>query len=161
MYVCVCMCVCACMCVTALSGTYNSGPSRWHYRSTEQSLCEQTGGQREGRGRRAGEESRGGGRHVHWLFQDARWARCPFNKFNLLCWYSFCLLTLFIFCLYLCRRVTTLCHCIASDDDQLSFQKGMQLVIICDVSGSDWLLCRHGDREGLVHRACVKTVTWG
>ena len=52
----------------------------------------------------------------------------------------------------------TLCHCIASDTEQLSFEKGTRLAVLDDVAGSDWLMCRHDNRRGLVHRACVKTV---
>jgi len=52
----------------------------------------------------------------------------------------------------------TLCHCIASDNEQLSFEKGMRLQVLDDVDGSDWLMCRYDNRRGLVHRACVKSV---
>jgi len=58
-----------------------------------------------------------------------------------------------------CRIVETLCHCIASDNEQLSFEKGTQLTVLDDVAGSDWLMCRHDNRTGLVHRACVRAVS--
>jgi hypothetical protein len=54
------------------------------------------------------------------------------------------------------KYVLTLCHCVASDNEQLSFEKGTRLVVLSDTEGSDWLLCRHDSRDGLVHRACVK-----
>jgi len=57
-----------------------------------------------------------------------------------------------------CRFVETLCHCVASDNEQLSFEKGMRLAVLDDVAGSDWLMCCHDNYRGLVHRACVKTV---
>ena len=56
------------------------------------------------------------------------------------------------------RYVTALCHCIASDDTELSFEKGTRLAVVSGDIGSDWLLCRHGDHQGLVHKACVKTI---
>jgi len=57
------------------------------------------------------------------------------------------------------RSVETLCHCIVSDNEQLSFEKGMRLSVLDDVADSDWLTCRHDNRKGLVHRACVRTVS--
>ena len=53
------------------------------------------------------------------------------------------------------RFVQTLCHCVASDSKQLSFEKGMLLLVVKDTEDSDWLLCRHYNNDGLVHRACV------
>jgi len=57
------------------------------------------------------------------------------------------------------RIVETLCHCVASDNEQLSFEKGTQLTVLDDVAGSDWLMCCHDNHTGLVHRACVRTVS--
>ena len=63
-----------------------------------------------------------------------------------------------LFCWLSYRVVVTLCHCIASDNEQLSFEKGMLLQVLDAVDGSDWLMCRYDNRRGLVHRACVKSV---
>ncbi|KAK2164108.1 hypothetical protein LSH36_68g00006 [Paralvinella palmiformis] len=50
--------------------------------------------------------------------------------------------------------VQALCHHVAMQDDQLSFDKGTVFAVIKEID-SDWLLCRHGNKEGLVHTACV------
>jgi len=55
------------------------------------------------------------------------------------------------------RFYNSLCHYLATDEAQLSFEKGTIFAVVREID-SDWLMCRHGDREGLVHRACVKPV---
>jgi hypothetical protein len=52
-------------------------------------------------------------------------------------------------------EVQALCHHIASDDQQLSFEKGDLLKVIKTMD-HDWLLCHYGNNTGLVHAACVK-----
>jgi hypothetical protein len=53
--------------------------------------------------------------------------------------------------------VQTLCHYVATDAGELSFSKGDQLQLLCrKTDSSDWLLCRHGNLEGLVHWGCVR-----
>ena len=51
----------------------------------------------------------------------------------------------------------TLCHYVACEEGQLSFDKGMLLAVTGEVD-ADWLKCQHGDSCGIVHRACVKGV---
>jgi hypothetical protein len=46
---------------------------------------------------------------------------------------------------------------VACERDQLSFDKGT-LLLVTKEKDDDWLQCRHGDVEGLVHRACVQSV---
>jgi len=39
----------------------------------------------------------------------------------------------------------------------LSFEKGTLFAVVHQ-HDADWLQCRHGDQEGLVHIGCVKDV---
>ena len=57
--------------------------------------------------------------------------------------------------MFISRFVQALCHHVAMQDRQLSYDKGTVFAVIKQVD-SDWLLCRHGDKEGLVHTACVR-----
>lgn len=53
------------------------------------------------------------------------------------------------------RSARALCHYIAADSQQLSFEKGSSLFVLQD-RDADWKLCRLGQSEGLVHSACLR-----
>ena len=60
--------------------------------------------------------------------------------------------TSFSFCF---SYVQALCHYLASDGEQLNLQKGKVLKVV-DTLDADWLMCRYGNEEGKVHKACVE-----
>lgn len=54
------------------------------------------------------------------------------------------------------RRAVTLCHYVATDSRQLSFEKGTLVVVLQEDCNADWKLCRIGQNAGLVHGACIR-----
>lgn len=63
-----------------------------------------------------------------------------------------------VFTLYIYRHVEALYTNICDDNDELSFSKG-DLLLVKEQINSEWLICTHGNRTGIVPTNYIKPMT--